>query len=62
MWGSIIGALTNQVGGYFKGKQELSKVKLEANKIVIQAKLKQRWLLLSRKLKWLKKVRCKTTT
>tara|TARA_R110002153_G_scaffold68592_2_gene182168 strand:- start:928 stop:1362 length:435 start_codon:yes stop_codon:yes gene_type:complete len=38
MWGSIIGAVTNQVGGYLKGKQELSKVKLEAEKIVIKAK------------------------
>ena len=38
MWGSILGAVTNQVGGYFKGKQELSKVKLEAEKIVIKAK------------------------
>ena len=38
MWGSIIGALTNQVGGYFKGKQELSKVKLEAEKVIIKAK------------------------
>jgi hypothetical protein len=37
MWGSIIGAVTNQVGGYFKGKQELSKVKLEAEKVVIKA-------------------------
>ena len=37
MWGSIIGALTNQVGGFFKGKQELAKVKLEADKIVIKA-------------------------
>jgi len=38
MWGSIIGALTNQVGGFFKGKQELAKVKLEAEKVVIKAK------------------------
>ena len=37
MWGSIIGALTNQVGGFFKGKQELAKVKLEAEKVVIKA-------------------------
>ena len=37
MWASILGALTNQVGGFFKGKQELAKVKLEANKIVIKA-------------------------
>tara|TARA_R110002124_G_scaffold286831_1_gene468856 strand:+ start:860 stop:1294 length:435 start_codon:yes stop_codon:yes gene_type:complete len=38
MWGSIIGAVTTQVGGFFKGKQELAKVKLEAEKIVIKAK------------------------
>jgi|TARA_B110000503_G_scaffold21748_1_gene33344 hypothetical protein len=38
MWGSIIGALVNRVGGHFKGKQELAKVKLEGDKIVIKAK------------------------
>lgn len=37
MWGSIIGAVVNRVGGHFKGKQELAKVKLEADKIVIKA-------------------------
>lgn len=38
MWGSIIGALTTQVGGFFKGKQELDKITLGAKKIIIQAK------------------------
>ena len=51
MWGSIIGALTNQVGGYFKGKQELSKVKLEANKIVIQAKAETEMAIAKSKVK-----------
>ena len=51
MWGSILGALTNQVGGYFKGKQELSKVKLEANKIVIQAKAETAMAIAKSKVK-----------
>tara|TARA_R110002124_G_scaffold98306_2_gene243751 strand:+ start:664 stop:1098 length:435 start_codon:yes stop_codon:yes gene_type:complete len=37
MWGSIIGAVVNRVGGHFKGKQELALVKLEGDKIVIKA-------------------------
>jgi radical SAM superfamily enzyme with C-terminal helix-hairpin-helix motif len=43
--------LTNQVGGYFKGKQELSKVKLEANKIVIQAKAETEMAIAKSKVK-----------
>ena len=37
MWGSIIGAVTNSVGGYFKGKQELAGAKLKGQLIEIKA-------------------------
>tara|TARA_B100000795_G_scaffold105752_1_gene78032 strand:+ start:1655 stop:2089 length:435 start_codon:yes stop_codon:yes gene_type:complete len=37
MWGSIIGALSSSVGGYFKGKQELAGAKLKGQLIAIEA-------------------------
>ena len=37
MWGSIIGAVTNTVGGYLKGKQEIAGAKLKGKLVEIEA-------------------------
>lgn len=37
MWGSIIGAVTNTVGGYLKGKQAIADAKLKGQLVEIKA-------------------------
>jgi|TARA_R110002096_G_scaffold664_2_gene3907 hypothetical protein len=51
MWGSIIGAVTNTVGGYLKGKQAIAGAKLKGQLVEIEAEAKTKLAIAKGKIR-----------